>query len=138
MCTFLPLDVGAFTLQRVPFNDLSKFLRKKRLQLVSLINITFCIFHTISELQYKGFIFVALFSYQFEIFYSCISNTLQETEEDYAVNSDNSEEQPKSRGVKRGTNRGKYKRNSYEKKLLMRLKMLMEIGEQRQNPRKYQ
>ena len=30
----------------------------------------------------------------------------------------NSEEQPISRGVQRGTNRGKYKRNSYEKKLI--------------------
>ena len=36
-----------------------------------------------------------------------------------AVSSDNSEEQPKSRGVKRGTNRGKYKRNSYDKKLIV-------------------
>ena len=36
-----------------------------------------------------------------------------------AVSSDNSEEQHKSRGVKRGTNRGKYKRNSYEKKLIV-------------------
>ena len=36
-----------------------------------------------------------------------------------AVSSDNSEEQPKSRGVKRGTNRRKYKRNSYEKILIV-------------------
>lgn len=40
-------------------------------------------------------------------------------EDDYEISRDNSEDQPKRRGVKRGTNRGKYRRSSYEKKLIV-------------------